>query len=117
MSHPYSDPFHSGLVQLTPSQQLMNRNLLARRGVPRMMGDEAGAYSPLGGIGDSVGAVLGAAGYGRPQPERKPVESDADAPSQGVVSDSQGNMSHVRNSDNGTTVTPVQGQGAVPDGE
>ena len=113
MTHPYTDPFHSGLYQLTPSQRLMSADLFRRRGgTPQMFGDESGAYSPLAGVADSVHDVLGAAGYGRPQKERKPVESDADAPRQGVVSDDQGNMTHVRNADNGTTETPV---GAVSD--
>lgn len=107
MTHPYSDPFHSGLFQLTPSQRLTNADLFRRRGGPAMQGEDIALESPLSGVAGSVGDVLGAAGYGRPQKERKPVQSDADPPKQGVVSDDQGNMTHVRNADNGTTETPV----------
>ena len=108
MSHPFTDPFHTGLVQLTPSQRLMNADAFRRRGMPMTHFGGDLADSPLSGLSDAVGTVLGAAGYGRPQPEKQPVASDADPPSQAVTSDGQGNMTHVRSGPNGDTVTPVE---------
>jgi hypothetical protein len=115
MSHPYNDPFHSGLVQLTPSQRLMNADLLRRRGMSGLPELDEGVEGPLSGLADSVGEVLGAAGYGRPKepknaqnsgdeqpPEEPPaapepkIQNDAEPQQHGVFSDGEGGMVHVR---------------------
>jgi hypothetical protein len=66
MTHPYTDPFGSGLVQLTPTQRLNNADLLRRRGIPGVGGDfgEGDVEGPLSGVEGQVGDVLGGNGPG-----------------------------------------------------
>jgi hypothetical protein len=102
MSHPYTDPHHAGLFQLTPTQRLMNADAFRQRRGTTMMTGAGSVESPLSGLGDSVGTVLGAAGYGRP--EKEPVVSDANPPSQGVQSDG-GDLYHTRDNGDGTSTS------------
>jgi hypothetical protein len=121
MTHPYTDPFHNGLVQASPSQRLMNADAYRQR--PAKV---AGIGGPEGGGGDlnlsGVKDVLDAAGYQPPgeqeggeepaeqAPARQPIQSDADAPNQGVFSDGV-NMHHVRMSGPSTAGLPGTGYG------
>lgn len=98
--HYATDPFHSGLFQLTPSQRLMNADLLRRRGPASSGGASDSASGPLTGVSDTVGSVLGAAGYGREQT----VSSDAEPPKQAVSSDGE-NLYHTRDNEDGTTTS------------
>src|SRR5262249_1877354 len=118
--HPYNDPWHSGLVQLTPSQRLMNADLFRRRGIPGLPGVDDTVEGPLSARAEGVGTVLAAAGHGRPKEPKQPngdeqpqsagaqepgeeppappmraIANDAEPQSHGVFSDGE-NMVHVR---------------------
>lgn len=104
MTHPLTDPWHAGAV-LTPAQMLVNRGLFRQRPGGGMSGGElSGVGSPLAGIGEAIGSALDAAGYRPPEEHPQPVQSDADAPRQGVFSDGN-DLYHVR--DNGDSTTSV----------
>ena len=106
--HPYSDPFHSGLVQLTPTQRLMSADMMRQRSGPAMLPAGGGGAMPLdlSGVAEVVGAAqaggsAGSAGNGnedeqqQQMPERPMPVNDADPVNHAVVSDGT-NLFHVR---------------------
>jgi hypothetical protein len=104
MSHPYTDPWHSGMT-VTPGQILTGRDMYRRP--PAASGANFGAAGGAAGpdVVGAVGDVLHGAGYSSPaEPsedsgeteEPKLIKSDADLPKHGVFSGGDGNLYHVR---------------------
>jgi hypothetical protein len=119
MTHPVTDPFHTGLVQLTPSQRLMNADMFRSRRGPAPLAPTGGHGSPLGGMAGSIDEVLHAAGYtggeedeGESGDDREPLQNDADPPTQGVHSIG-GRMIHFRAQPGGIVASDLGDSGGV----